>query len=240
MKTAMHSNEYGCAQRNPGGFTLIEMLVVIAIIAVVAAILFPVFAKAREKARQTTCLSNMKQLSLAVAEYTIDYDDHFPNQVSAEAGDELTGAWIYYDLFADAFDVDKGSLYPYVKDKSVYICRDDVAGTKNGLSYSMNGCVSSKELPDGGFMQGIPPAKIVEPSNTMLFGEEASYTLNDPTSDPALGTSDDGYFNVTSNGFSTRHTSGSIISFVDGHAKWYTPSQARAAMVLTGGAATCL
>ena len=57
------------------GFTLIELLVVIAIIAILAAILFPVFAKAREKARQTTCLSNQKQLNLAVLSYAQDYDE---------------------------------------------------------------------------------------------------------------------------------------------------------------------
>src|SRR5271155_883093 len=60
------------------GFTLIELLVVIAIIAILAAILFPVFAKVREKARQTSCASNMKELGLAFAQYTEDYDETYP------------------------------------------------------------------------------------------------------------------------------------------------------------------
>jgi prepilin-type N-terminal cleavage/methylation domain-containing protein len=60
------------------GFTLIELLVVIAIIAILAAILFPVFAKAREKARQTSCLSNLKQLSLAILQYTNDNNETYP------------------------------------------------------------------------------------------------------------------------------------------------------------------
>ncbi|MBC7808436.1 MAG: prepilin-type N-terminal cleavage/methylation domain-containing protein, partial [Akkermansiaceae bacterium] len=60
------------------GFTLIELLVVIAIIAILAAILFPVFAQARDKARQTSCLSNIKQLGLAMVQYTIDYDETYP------------------------------------------------------------------------------------------------------------------------------------------------------------------
>lgn len=60
------------------GFTLIELLVVIAIIAILAAILFPVFARAREKARQTSCLSNLKQLALGVLMYTQDYDEILP------------------------------------------------------------------------------------------------------------------------------------------------------------------
>ena len=60
------------------GFTLIELLVVIAIIAILAAILFPVFAKAREKARQASCLSNVKQMCLALMQYAQDYDETLP------------------------------------------------------------------------------------------------------------------------------------------------------------------
>ena len=74
------------------GFTLIELLVVIAIIAILAAILFPVFAQAREKARQTACLSNAKQIGTAVMLYAQDYDESFPVQPNRHGRRRLTSA----------------------------------------------------------------------------------------------------------------------------------------------------
>jgi prepilin-type processing-associated H-X9-DG protein len=73
----------------------------------------------------------------------------------------------------------------------------------------------------------------------MLFGEESSYTLTGGVPDADSGTSDDGYFLANQNDFTTRHSGGSNIVFVDSHAKWYAAGQAEAAQVFTGGAATC-
>lgn len=89
------------------GFTLIELLVVIAIIAILAAILFPVFASAREKARQTVCASNLRQLGLAYIQYVQDYDEVGPN-----VGVQSAPVWT-------------DDLYPYVKSTGVYSCPDD-------------------------------------------------------------------------------------------------------------------
>jgi len=91
------------------GFTLIELLVVIAIIAILAAILFPVFAQAREKARAISCASNEKQMALAVIQYTQDYDETFPPG--------LQNAW-----FDDSWAI---LTQPYIKSLSVFRCPDD-------------------------------------------------------------------------------------------------------------------
>ena len=98
-----------------GGFTLIELLVVIAIIAILAAILFPVFAKAREKARQTSCTSNLKQLGIAVLQYTQDYDEFYPG--GAVGGGNHAG-FAYGNGWA-------GQVYPFVKATGVFVCPDD-------------------------------------------------------------------------------------------------------------------
>lgn len=109
--------------RSRGGFTLIELLVVIAIIAILAAILFPVFAKAREKARQIACISNLKQLALAVTQYTQDNDEQFPqgnnwhNDTRLTDGNYLQG-W-------------KVQVQPYVKSEGVFLCPDDSDWAKN-------------------------------------------------------------------------------------------------------------
>lgn len=78
LQQSFPGNSHPAARTRRAAFTLIELLVVIAIIAILAAILFPVFAQAREKARQTSCLSNMKQVNLSVMMYTQDYDETFP------------------------------------------------------------------------------------------------------------------------------------------------------------------
>jgi prepilin-type N-terminal cleavage/methylation domain-containing protein/prepilin-type processing-associated H-X9-DG protein len=99
---------------NRKGFTLIELLVVIAIIAILAAILFPVFAKAREKARQITCASNMKELGTAVAMYVQDYDETYPSGADNNPATPTADAngWA-------------AQLYPYLKSTGIMKCPDD-------------------------------------------------------------------------------------------------------------------
>src|SRR5438093_7190091 len=95
------------------GFTLIELLVVIAIIAILAAILFPVFARARENARRSSCLSNLKQIGLGIMQYTQDYDEQFPKawRGSGNGGSDATDKSKWMDM-----------IFPYVKSEQIFNC----------------------------------------------------------------------------------------------------------------------
>jgi prepilin-type N-terminal cleavage/methylation domain-containing protein/prepilin-type processing-associated H-X9-DG protein len=106
------------------GFTLIELLVVIAIIAILAAILFPVFAQAREKARTTACLSNCKQIGTAVQMYTQDYDEMLPSSGVYGANHPLYKAGYQWGFWVILLD-------PYIKNRSVWLCP---SGKKDGTA----------------------------------------------------------------------------------------------------------
>ncbi len=155
------------------GFTLIELLVVIAIISILTAILFPVFAKAREKARQTACLNNEKQLGLAFLQYTGDYDDSF-------LGGTGKNVAINYGLVSGQGW--GGQIYSYVKDVDVYKCPDDstptvldATQTAYTVSYGYN----------VNFVNGFPfsingntQSALSSPSKTVLLFEVSNATAN--------------------------------------------------------------
>ena len=238
----MHSNH--SRRLTPRGFTLIELLVVIAIIAILAAILFPVFAKAREKARQISCLNNMKQLGLGFIQYMSDNDGVTPLATDGGAGkgENVLGGWMYYKTFTttptvpSAFDSTKGSLYSYVKSTAVYICPDDSLSSKavagsNYDSYATNACLNSISYSPavtvaggaGMLRLGKSEAVFDNTSAIMLLGEEC-YTATPGNYD--VGSTNDAYLypapaTPTAHDFvSTRHSSGSNIAYLDGHAKW--------------------
>ena len=138
-------------QRSYGskGFTLIELLVVIAIIAILAAILFPVFAQAREKARQTTCQSNLKQFGNAFNMYKQDYDETFP-----------FGGWFGQDVGSGApnADNDRGgdwqiTLLPYSKNMGIYACPSSSDIHKNPSDWNRT-CTARDTLAPAGLVGG--------------------------------------------------------------------------------------
>ncbi|MCE5240188.1 DUF1559 domain-containing protein [bacterium] len=178
------------------GFTLIELLVVIAIIAILAAILFPVFARAREKARQTSCMSNLKQLGLAALAYGQDYDEMLPRADPGNAGLAPLGygAWMTTQTVG-VWEPSGGSLYPYVRNAQLFVCPSRKSEAYPGCSYEMNQLVSAVTL-----------AVLDDVSGTALFEESQC--------DDAAGypTDDFGRFAC--------HNGGSNVAFTDGHAKW--------------------
>lgn len=123
------------------GFTLIEMLVVIAIITIIAAILFPVFASAREKARQTTCASNMKQIGVAVTMYAQDYDEMIVPSAIGTAGVNLV-AW-------------PSLLMPYLKSAGVFVCPDADDSIKPYDSKYISYTATAQKNPPDALYQGL-------------------------------------------------------------------------------------
>ncbi len=148
------------------GFTLIELLVVIAIIAILAAILFPVFGSIRENARRTSCASNLKQLGLALTQYTQDFDEMLPMGSSAGRGN-LGGG----DGWA-------GRVFPFVKSQAVFACPDDTASpvpnsvggmayTLSPVSYAYNTALSG--IPPLGIQGALP--RLNAPAKTVMLCE---------------------------------------------------------------------
>ena len=222
----MQGNTTRCHQR---AFTLIELLVVIAIIAILAAILFPVFAQAREKARTASCSSNTRQLGLGIRMYTQDYDEKYPFGGWQPAGGVGTGEW-------------QNTVAPYVKNKGIYYCPssgDDTEDPKdptiwqwnrNPVSYLYNNQLAPGRNP-------VNDANIVAPTDCFLLvdghsdwnGRAGVDWLGRPNT---VWLMEDTIFGNNASlvtgwlewqGFTwalPRHTGGGNVCYVDGHVKF--------------------
>lgn len=217
-------------------FTLIELLVVIAIIAILAAILFPVFARARENARRAACLSNLKQIGLATMMYTQDYDESYPyaltlipTDANTPGGIWFAGIWAWQQV-----------LYPYDKSMQVTVCPSGVATNPYQFNYGAN-----LLLIQYGHSPIPPPAPkklstVQAPASTYMFTDAGVYGMSPSGQVVAAtvannqyfpGTGDAGTTNCTqtdsfmsSDCQSGRHFGGVNVTFADGHVKWLKTS----------------
>jgi prepilin-type N-terminal cleavage/methylation domain-containing protein/prepilin-type processing-associated H-X9-DG protein len=222
--------------RRTKAFTLIELLVVIAIIAILAAILFPVFAQAREKARQSTCLSNCKQLGHAIMMYSQDYDELVlyawlpPADLGPKKGARhpRTPTW-------------RSMLYPYTKNIAIHHCPSAPQfntwepGTREwgvtGYGVNMVHWPAGSPKPPWSWPQGvtkandtdvdIPTAAIVSPAETIMLTD-----YDDNNGDPLAVTDSTGRHDYVrgvtrpeDKGY-RRHSDGASYIYADGHVRW--------------------
>ncbi len=191
-------------KRSARGFTLIELLVVIAIIAILAAILFPVFARARENARKANCGSNVKQMGLGFMMYAQDYDE---KMVPSSNGYESTSAK-WWTL-----------ITPYTKNTGIFRCPSVSTTLAASVTYNYNYNIGLYGSTGG----GVALAQMVAPASTVLTNEKTSCPKDFngtslccwavrawPATDPY-------YWGE----WELPHMEGMNISFCDGHAKWY-------------------
>jgi prepilin-type N-terminal cleavage/methylation domain-containing protein/prepilin-type processing-associated H-X9-DG protein len=202
------------------GFTLIELLVVIAIIAILAAILFPVFAKAREKARQTSCLSNIRQITVGVMSYTQDWDENLPQ--TGRWWDQLPHTMPYFTYWYQCIE-------PYLKNTQILHCPSSSNVNINNHNYGMVQQVVGYSGSRAGFTangyscaSGTAPRSLADfptPSERVMVADGSEYIIavhcwNFTTNTDA--TSPGGaYYWVEG-----RHNQGANCGFADGHAKW--------------------
>lgn len=230
------------------GFTLIELLIVIAIIAILAAILFPVFARARENARRASGINNVKQISIGVIQYLQDYDDRFPATVTERQGDGVTPAAGASQAERAPFSI-REKLQPYIKSVQVFKSPSGgewpAAGPGQWFTTDYGFQLNESKLnpgfgqqawyaanPDFGFNEDTNLSSIAATSQFILTADAAR-----GNGDPSRGglypmsTASQNWFpggpteNSTQARPWIRHFDGVVFGFADGHAKWMKPEK---------------
>ena len=228
----------GALRRRAAAFTLVELLVVIAIIAILAAILFPVFARARENARRSNCLSNLKQIGIGFMQYTQDYDEQGP-MTSMSGGMMSMGAYSWTT-----------STQPYIKSAQVFRCPSDSAVRWNApnlppnappytTSYVFNAWFAPDKKDAAGVINGYSNlARVQEPARSIILSEKGDLTSTSMVANADhfhpmyWGTpSEESSMMMTGAVWNTstnmpielatqRHFNGFNNLYTDGHAKW--------------------
>ena len=213
-------------------FTLIELLVVIAIIAILAAILFPVFAQAKDAAKKTVCVSNLKQMGLAWTMYSGDYDGAamLAYDYTYATPDVWIGWWGAYDPATKGIKPNTSYLYPYTKSEGIKACPSykptDPGWGNTGYGYNYVSFPGTALDANGNVVGGSTNESQIElPSETITFAEASRWDVwSNPGQTPVAGSAYIQYPSMRAPSIHGRHAQQATVAWADGHAKTMRPT----------------